>query len=170
MNQVELLLLKKGKKQIETTMIIDLVFVFLLIMAIFKGFTKGLIVAVFSLISFVIGLAAALKLSAAFAQYLQNETKLEGRWLPVVAFVIIFIGVAFLVRWAAKLLKGAVNLALLGWVDTLGGIVFYALLYTIILSVVLFSEPSLTSLALKHNRVQQPIPTSPPGAPGWLME
>ncbi len=44
-------------------MLIDIIVVILLVMAIFKGLRKGLIVAVFSFLAFLIGLAAALKLS-----------------------------------------------------------------------------------------------------------
>jgi membrane protein required for colicin V production len=45
-------------------MILDLVFAVLIILAIIKGYQRGLIVGIFSLIAIIIGLAAAIKLSA----------------------------------------------------------------------------------------------------------
>ena len=44
-------------------MAIDIIFLVLLAMAAFKGFRRGFIVAIFSLLAIVIGLAAAIKFS-----------------------------------------------------------------------------------------------------------
>ena len=51
-------------------MLIDIIAFILLLVAAFKGLRKGLIVAVFSFLAFIIGLAAALKLSTAMADYI----------------------------------------------------------------------------------------------------
>ena len=48
-------------------MFIDTLFLLAMIAALFKGYTKGLVVAVFSFAAIIIGLAAALKLSSAVA-------------------------------------------------------------------------------------------------------
>lgn len=117
---------------------IDVLFLIFIAMAVFKGFRQGLIIAVFSGVAFMIGLAAAIKLSAAVAGYLKENMHMSTRWLPVLAFLAVFIGVILLVRWGAKLAEAAVDLAMMGWLNKLGGIVLYILLYTIILSVLLF--------------------------------
>lgn len=119
-------------------MLIDIVFMILMVMAIFKGFTRGLIVAVFSLVAFIIGLAAALKLSAVVAGYLTTNMQIEGSWLPVLSFAIVFIGVILLVRIGAAIIKKTVSLAMLGWADRIGGILLYMILYLMIYSVILF--------------------------------
>lgn len=119
-------------------MFIDIIVFILLLMAAFKGFRKGLIVAVFSLLSFIVGLAAALKLSAVAADYIGSNLTISQRWLPVIAFIAVFLIVAFLVRLGAKFLEGAVRLALLGWVNRLGGILFFVLIYLFVFSIVLF--------------------------------
>lgn len=124
-------------------MIIDILASLLLILAIIKGFRKGLVVAVFSFLAFLIGLAAALKLSAVVAGYLGEATSISERWLPVLAFTIVFIGVAMLVRLGAKALEGVLEIAMLGWLNRLGGIVFYGLLYFFIFSIVLFYAQKL---------------------------
>ena len=54
-------------------MIIDIVFVIIMILAIFKGLSKGLMLGIFSLLAFIIGLAAALKLSVVVAAYLKAD-------------------------------------------------------------------------------------------------
>ena len=119
-------------------MIIDLVLVVLMIIAIFKGISKGLIIAIFSIVAFIIGLAAAIKLSAVVAVYIGDQVTVSERWLPVISFTIVFIVVIILVRLSAKLLEKTVQMAMLGWLNRLGGILFFALLYILIYSVILF--------------------------------
>ncbi len=119
-------------------MFIDIVFFILMIMAVFKGISKGFIVAVFSLLAFIIGLAAALKLSAVVATHLHKTMNVSGYWLPFLSFLIVFIAVVFIVRWAAALIKKVAGIFFLGWLDTLAGIVLYAVMYLMIYSVILF--------------------------------
>jgi membrane protein required for colicin V production len=119
-------------------MFIDLFFAVIIIMACIKGFTKGLIIAVFSIVAFIVGLAAALKLSTAVAAWLGNSVSVSTKWLPFISFALVFFIVILLVRWGAKLIEKTFKMALLGWVNKLGGIVFYLALYTIIFSIFLF--------------------------------
>ena len=72
-------------------MIIDIVLAIFLVLAIFKGYNRGFIVALFSLIAFIAGLAAAMKLSATVAAYLGDNVGITKQWLPVLSFLIVFI-------------------------------------------------------------------------------
>jgi membrane protein required for colicin V production len=124
-------------------MLIDLVFVVMMALAIFKGYNRGLIVAVFSLLAFIVGLAAAVKLSAVVAGWLGENVNVSKEWLPVVSFALVFIGVVLLVRMGAKMIEKSVQLVMLGWVNRLGGIAFFAILYLIILSIAIFYAEQL---------------------------
>ena len=119
-------------------MLVDIIFMILMLIAIFKGISKGFIVAVFSLLAFIVGLAAALKLSALVAVHLSKTMNISGYWLPVLSFLIVFIGIAFLIRLGASFLKKAVNFVFLGWIDSLLGILLYAIIYLMAFSVILF--------------------------------
>jgi membrane protein required for colicin V production len=119
-------------------MIIDIIFVVLMLMALFKGMSKGLIVALFSLLAFFIGLAAALKLSAVVAVHLSESTNLTGFWLPIVSFLLVFLLVAFLVRLGARWVQKTIEFVWLGWLNRLLGVIFYVVLYIIIFSILLF--------------------------------
>jgi membrane protein required for colicin V production len=119
-------------------MLIDIIALVLFVLALFKGLRKGLVVAVFSLLAFVVGLAAALKLSTVVADYLGAETNISQRWLPVLAFLAVFIGVVLLVRLGAKAVEGMVQAAMLGWANRLGGFLLYFFLYCFVFSVLLF--------------------------------
>lgn len=125
-------------------MLIDIIAFVLLLVAIFKGLRKGLIVAVFSFLAFIIGLAAALKLSTAMAAYIGDNVAVSQRWLPFVAFIAVFLLVVFLIRLGAKLLQGAVQMAMLGWANRLGGVIFYVLIYFFIYSILLFYATQLS--------------------------
>jgi membrane protein required for colicin V production len=122
---------------------IDFVLVILLIVAIYKGLRNGFVLAIFSFLAFVIGLAAALKLSTAVADYLGTSTNVSHRWLPVLAFAIVFLIVVFLVRLSAKAIESALKIVMLGWLNKLGGILFYSFLYLFIFSIILFYTTQL---------------------------
>ena len=103
-------------------MILDILAVIILIFAVIKGYQRGLIVGVFSFIAIIIGLAAALKLSAIAAGYIGKAINISDTWLPVISFAVVFIVVVLLVRLGANMIQKTVELSMLGWVNRLGGI------------------------------------------------
>jgi len=119
-------------------MLIDIVFIVLLVAAIVKGYSRGLIIAVFSLLAIIVGLAAAMKLSLVTAGWLKDAVHVAAKWLPVIAFVLVFVIIVLLVRLGASLLEKMAGLVLLGWINKLAGIILYMALYTVMLSVLLF--------------------------------
>lgn len=119
-------------------MSIDIVFLICLALAVFRGMRHGLILSVLSAVAWVAGLAAAIKLSAAVALLLRNSMHLSTRWLPVLAFILVFLAVVLAIRWGAKLAEAGLDLAMMGWLNKLGGVLLYAAMYTVVLSVLLF--------------------------------
>jgi membrane protein required for colicin V production len=119
-------------------MILDIIVAVILILAVIKGYRQGLIVALFSLVAFAIGLAAAIKLSVVAADYIGKAVKISDKWLPIVSFAVVFLIVVLLVRLGAKFIQKTVELAMLGWANKVGGILLYAVLYILIFSVLLF--------------------------------
>lgn len=136
-------------------MLIDIIFVGLLVMAIFKGYSRGLIVAIFSVVALIIGLAAAMKLSALVAGYLGKAVKISDQWLPIISFAVVFFLVVLLVRWGARLVEKSFQAVMLGWANRIGGIVLYVSLYITILSVAVFYAEKagfLTTEAIQASR------------------
>ncbi len=119
-------------------MLLDIIFVVILILAIIKGYQRGLIVGVFSLLAIIIGLAAAIKLSAVVADYIGKAITVSDKWLPVISFAVVFIIVVLLIRLGANLIQKSLEISMLGWVNRLGGIVFYLAVYIIVFSIILF--------------------------------
>jgi membrane protein required for colicin V production len=119
-------------------MIIDIVFAILLVLALIRGFRQGLIVGLFSFIAIIIGLAAAIKLSAAVAMYIGKTVKISEQWLPLISFAVVFLIVILLVRLAAKAIQRTVEIGMMGWLNRLGGMIFFAAIYITVFSILLF--------------------------------
>ena len=124
-------------------MFIDVLVAIALVFAVVKGIRNGLIIAVFSILAFIIGLAAALKLSTVVAAWLAQSTNINVQWLPFLAFALVFLLVVLAVRSAAKLMEKAMDLAWMGWLNKLGGVLIYACMYLLVLSVLFFYSTQL---------------------------
>ena len=133
-------------------MLIDILFIIFLLAALIKGLRRGLILAVFSLLALITGLAAAVKLSAVVAMHVsESGVRVSSKWLPILSFVIVFLIIVLLVRWIERILSSIIKFTFLTWVDKLGGVVLYAVVYLAILSVVLFYLAK--AQILSHNAI-----------------
>ena len=118
-------------------MLIDVVFAILVVLAVIKGYQRGLIMGLFSLVAVIIGLAAALKLSTVVAGYIGKAVKVTEEWLPLISFIVVFVIVLLLIRLAGKLVEKTIQVAMLGWLNRLAGAILYAAIYILVFSVVL---------------------------------
>jgi membrane protein required for colicin V production len=118
--------------------IIDIVAVILLLLALFRGYKHGFVIAIVSSLAVIVGVAAALKLSAVVAKWLQAHINFATKWLPFISFLIVLIAVIFLVRWLAVVIDKTLKAAFLGWANKLAGILLYIAVYFVIFSVLLF--------------------------------
>jgi membrane protein required for colicin V production len=118
-------------------MFIDIIFLILIALACYKGYSKGFIVAIFSVLGFIVGLAAAMKLSTIVATKLAAHTDF-GKWLPAISFILVFIAVAFGVNMVGKIIQKTFETVMLGWANRIAGVILYAILYSIVLSIFLF--------------------------------
>lgn len=119
-------------------MIIDIVLLAIMAMAVWKGYNRGLIVAVFSLLGIIIGLAAAMKFSVVVALWLNQSTHIGQEWIPILSFATVMIVVIILVKWLASFIEKTIQFAMLGWLNKIGGILFYSILYITVYSIILF--------------------------------
>ena len=149
-------------------MFIDIIAFILLVWAAFKGLRNGLIVGLFSFFAFIIGLAAALKLSAVAAEYIGTNTNIGKRWLPFIAFAGVFLIVVLLVRLGAKAIEGVLRMAMLGWLNKLGGILLYILLHFFIFSILLFYVDQLHLIKKETLEVSVLYPYIQPLAPNII--
>ena len=107
-----------------------------LVYGLYKGFKNGLIIELASLISLFVGLYIAVKFSGVVGNALGSGIS-ESKTGKVIAFVVTFFLIVVGIHFLAKLLSKIVSIVFLGWLNTLGGIVFSVLKTVLILGVVL---------------------------------
>jgi membrane protein required for colicin V production len=150
-------------------MVIDIVFISLMLLALTKGIRKGFIIAFFSFLGIFIGLAAALKLSAFTAQYLSNNTKISNTWLPFLSFILVFAIFIILMNVIGKIIEKSTDILLLGWINKLGGVLLFMLLYGLIFSVFLFYLRELRFLTPENVKASVFYPYLSPLAPDVIQ-
>lgn len=105
---------------------LDIVLLVALVAVAFTGLKQGLIKAVLSLAGLIIGVILASNLYTTLGNllgFIPNE-KAAG----IVAYILILIVVMIIASILARLLKTIISIAMLGWVNHLGGAVFGLLL------------------------------------------
>jgi len=117
---------------------LDIITLVLLIVFFVRGFMKGIIVAAFSVISILLGLLVALKLSQAFASWLLAHDYVSSGWAQVIAYIVLFIGVVMLVRLIARMIEKAAEGLMLGTINKLLGALLYVFLGAVIWSSLLW--------------------------------
>jgi membrane protein required for colicin V production len=115
----------------------DIILLTLLILSAFNGLRKGFIEELAGLAALILGIWAALHFSGIVAQLLSENLNIQGRYLPVIAFVATFIVVIILVNLIGSAVSGMVKAVKLGLVNRLAGFVFGVIKGALILSVLL---------------------------------
>ncbi len=136
-------------------MLLDIIFAVIMVLALFKGYQRGLIVGLFSLVAVIIGLAAAIKLSAVAAGYIGRAVKISDQWMPVISFAVVFLIVVLLIRLGANAIEKIVEVVMLGWLNRLCGIILYAAIYLVVFSVLLFYAEQVK--LLQPETIQQSV-------------
>ena len=117
---------------------IDIIGILILVLFFFRGWQKGIIVALCSLLGIVIGMLAALKLSGALGNWLMEHAWVTSWWAQVISYIILFLLVLWLVRLVAKAVEGVLKMAMLGLINRLVGGLLYAFIGAFIWSCLLW--------------------------------
>ncbi len=147
----------------------DLIFVIPLLWGGYKGFSKGLIVSVASLVALLLGIYGAIRFSGFVGGYVNSTVNIQESYLPLIAFAITFVGIVVGIHFIAKLLSKLVEAIALGWLNTIAGILFGLLKAAFIISIFIFifdkidSNNNFISNDLKENSILYgPIKTLAP--------
>ena len=116
-------------------MIFDVLCLLLLGLAIFNGLRNGLIAALCSFAGVLLGIVIAKHFSTMLGSWFKSHYHYEGKWVSIGSFIILLIGTILLMKLLGKVIEKAMDLALLGWANRIGGIIFYVLLYAAVLIV-----------------------------------
>ena len=112
---------------------LDIILAIPLLWALYKGFTKGFIIEVASLIAIILGVYGAIH----FSYFIANVLYLTSSYSALISFAITFILIVVAVYLLANMLEKSVNLLALGFLNKLAGSIFALMKITFILSVIL---------------------------------
>jgi membrane protein required for colicin V production len=137
-------------------MVLDIIALLLVIMAVYKGWTTGLIMSVFSFFSFFIAITLAFFCSAKVAGYFKASAGSDSKWFSFLAFFAVMLGAIILIRIIGKMVEKVVELMLLGIINKIAGIAVFVFLYFGLMSislVYLLKYQLLSSEFLQESRV-----------------
>ena len=101
----------------------DLVILVILAIGAFKGFRRGFLMEIVSIIALVLGIVGGLKLLQWGMQIISEYTEINTQLLPYLSFLVIFIVIIVLVNLLGRAIKKVIDLTLLGNLDDMGGAV-----------------------------------------------
>lgn len=122
---------------------IDIVLGIMLLWSLIKGFRKGFIIELASLLALILGIYGAIKFADITASYLSNNIDLPDDYTPLIAFALTFVVIVVAVHFIARLVQKLVKMVALNFVNRFAGAVFSLLKTALILSFLLFFVDSI---------------------------
>ena len=124
---------------------IDLIISIPLVWGAYKGFRKGLIVEIASLIALIAGVYGAIEFSIFISDFLSQYVEWSPRIMHIVSFCLTFLGIVVLVNLIAKGIQKVAKLAALGTLDRVLGVVFGTLKYLVIVAILFYLVDTFNS-------------------------
>ncbi len=119
-------------------MTIDIIFAIILILALIHGYRKGIIHSIVSLLALIIGIIAAVRLSELASLYLDRWFDISFRYLPLISFIAVFLGIYLLFRLLEHALESFFKLIKLNFINQLAGALVWGIIWTMLYSTILF--------------------------------
>lgn len=119
-------------------MLIDILCVLILGLGFYNGFRKGLIIVIFTVLAWIIGLIGALKFASVGAVYMRDKWDISSDYNPVISFTLIFIVIGLIVFLMGKVLEKMVDMAQLGIVNKMLGAILKTGTYLLLFSTLLW--------------------------------
>ena len=106
-----------------------------LIYGMYRGFTKGLIVELSSLLALTLGIYGALHFSSFTFEYLSEYVEIKTLYLQLASYGLTFLIIVMLISFTGKILTMLIKLVALGLINRMMGAIFGGIKVILILSV-----------------------------------
>lgn len=138
---------------------LDIIIAIPLLWAIYKGFTKGFIIALASLVALFAGIFCAIRFSQYPGEYIDRWFNPDIKYLPLISFAFTFLLIVGFIYLIAFLIDRIVTATGLGIVNRLAGVVFNGLKMALILSVIinLFNYAGHIKPIIPENHKQESV-------------
>ncbi len=117
--------------------VIDIIIILPIIWGVYKGFTKGLVKEIASLVALVIGIYGAMSLYGYTSGLIEDQIHTSQKYLPVISFALTFIAIVIGVHLLAKMLDKAIKAVALGIPNRIAGAVFGGVKFFLIVAALL---------------------------------
>lgn len=101
--------------------IIDILLILILAFGAYKGYQSGLLIQIITFVAFIIAVVAAFNLGQLGIIKLKEWFNMHESILPVISFILIFLGVLILIILLGKFLTSVLHQTLLGSIDQYAG-------------------------------------------------
>ena len=118
--------------------IIDIIILVPVVIGAIAGFRKGFIMEVVSLLALILAVIGAFHFLHWGISILTENFQLSGKFLPFLAFILIFIGIVLIVNALGKILKKIIQMVLLGGLDKVAGGLIGALKFVFLFSILIW--------------------------------
>ena len=103
---------------------LDILLFIPIIVGAWRGFKKGFVIEIFTLLALLVGIYAGIHFSDFMASLLKENVGLNSKYLPAISFTITFLLVGAMVFFAGKMIEKAIKVVALGMVNKLAGLFF----------------------------------------------
>ncbi len=138
---------------------LDIILLICFIPGIIRGLSKGFLEQALALAGVVLSVWAAFRFSSLVCVWLKPYVDVSETTLNVIAFALILVAVSLLVLLLAKLLTKVAELAMLGWLDKILGLVFALAVNALVIGVfiVLFDTVNAKFALVKPDVLKESI-------------
>ncbi len=117
--------------------IIDIIIGIFIIFSAYRGFNKGLIYQLSSLLGLIIGIYGAIHFSNYVSKYLSNSNIIDQQYVKIVSLAVTFIGIIVIIHFIGKTIESIFSFTGLGTLNKLGGVLFSITKQILILSIII---------------------------------
>ena len=136
---------------------IDIILLIPLIWMAYRGFRHGFIIELASLVGFIVGIYAAIQYSVKVEALLISFLDMETKYLPVIAFVLVFIAVVVLVYLLGKILENFINMIALGFLNKIVGGIFGILKAALFISIIILILNHININVLSEDKKEKSV-------------
>lgn len=117
---------------------IDLLILIPLALGAIGGFRKGFILEIITLLALILAVIGGFHFLHWGMSVLSENFQLSGKFLPFLAFLLIFVGIIAIVNAIGQALKKIIHMAFLGGFDRIAGAVLGALKFVFLFSILIW--------------------------------
>jgi membrane protein required for colicin V production len=117
--------------------VFDIIITVFIIWSAYKGYTKGFLHQIATLIALLLGIWGALNFSDLVAVWLHDKFKWTSQYMELIAFIITFLMIVIGIHLISKAMEKTLEAIALGFTNRLAGLFFGVLKTAFILSIVI---------------------------------